>query len=128
MEKEMATHSSILAWKNPWTEESGGLKSMGLHYWACVHEGGGRWVGSNKLVELKNKNHKVKLSIEMPSFETSSLIHLSVTDIELSPLLWELMIRTNNAWDKRSDLVLWEDLEGAGGEGGGRGDWDGEDM
>ena len=25
MEKEMATHSSILAWKNPWTEESGGL-------------------------------------------------------------------------------------------------------
>ena len=27
-EKEMATHSSILAWKNPWTE-SGGLQSMG---------------------------------------------------------------------------------------------------
>ena len=34
----------------------------------------------------------------------------------------------DDAWDKRSDLVLWEDLEGAGGEGGGRGDWDGEDM
>ena len=31
MEKEMATHSSILAWKNPWTEEPGGLKSIGLH-------------------------------------------------------------------------------------------------
>ena len=29
---------------------------------------------------------------------------------------------------KRSDQVLWEDLEGAGGEGGGRGDRDGEDM
>ena len=29
---------------------------------------------------------------------------------------------------KRSDLVLWEDLEGAGGEGGGRGDRVGEDM
>ena len=27
---------------------------------------------------------------------------------------------------KRSDLVLWENLEGAGGERGGRGDWDGE--
>ena len=27
-----------------------------------------------------------------------------------------------------SDLVLWEDLEGAGGEGGGSGDRDGEDM
>ena len=29
LEKEMATHSSILAWKVPWTEELGGLQSMG---------------------------------------------------------------------------------------------------
>ena len=29
MEKEMATHSSILAWKIPWTEEPGRLQSMG---------------------------------------------------------------------------------------------------
>ena len=29
LEKEMATHSSILAWRIPWTEESGGLQSMG---------------------------------------------------------------------------------------------------
>ena len=29
MEKAMATHSSTLAWKIPWTEEPGGLKSMG---------------------------------------------------------------------------------------------------
>ena len=29
MEKEMATHSSTLAWKTPWTEEPGGLQSMG---------------------------------------------------------------------------------------------------
>ena len=28
LEEEMATHSSILAWKNPWTEEPGGLQSM----------------------------------------------------------------------------------------------------
>ena len=33
-----------------------------------------------------------------------------------------------DAWDKLSDLVLWEDLEGPGGEGGGRGDRDGEDI
>ena len=33
-----------------------------------------------------------------------------------------------DALDKRWDLVIWEDLEGAGGEGGGRGDRDGEDM
>ena len=30
LEKEMATHSSILAWKIPWTEEPGRLESMGL--------------------------------------------------------------------------------------------------
>ena len=30
LEKGTATHSSILAWKIPWTEESGGLQSMGL--------------------------------------------------------------------------------------------------
>ena len=29
LEKEMATHSSILAWRTPWTEEPGGLKSIG---------------------------------------------------------------------------------------------------
>ena len=30
LEKEMASYSSILAWKIPWTEEPGGLQSMGL--------------------------------------------------------------------------------------------------
>ena len=38
LEKEMATHSSILAWKIPWKEEPGGLQSMRLqragHDWA----------------------------------------------------------------------------------------------
>ena len=30
LEKGMATHSSILAWKIPWTEEPGGVQSIGL--------------------------------------------------------------------------------------------------
>ena len=38
LEKEMATHSSILAWETPWTEKPGTLQSMGSqrvgHYWA----------------------------------------------------------------------------------------------
>ena len=38
LEEEMATHSSILAWKIPWTEEPGGLQSMG---WQRV---GHNWV------------------------------------------------------------------------------------
>ena len=31
LEKEVATHSRILPWRIPWTEEPGGLPSMGLH-------------------------------------------------------------------------------------------------
>ena len=31
LEKGMAVHSSTLAWRIPWTEEPGGLQSMGLH-------------------------------------------------------------------------------------------------
>ena len=31
LEKEMTTHSSILAWRIPWTEEAGGLQSIGSH-------------------------------------------------------------------------------------------------
>ena len=40
LEEEMATHSNIFAWEMPWTEEPGGLQSMGSqrvrHDWACV--------------------------------------------------------------------------------------------
>ena len=42
LEKEMAIHSSILAWRIPWTEEPGGLQSMGLqrvgHDWSNLAE------------------------------------------------------------------------------------------
>ena len=37
LEEEMATHSSILVWRIPWTEEPGGLQSMGFprqEYWS----------------------------------------------------------------------------------------------
>ena len=41
LEKEIATQSSILAWKTPWTEEPGGLQSMGSQRvrqdWARTH-------------------------------------------------------------------------------------------
>ena len=41
LEKEMATHSTILAWDIPWTEKPGRLQSMGLqrvgHNWVHTH-------------------------------------------------------------------------------------------
>ena len=35
LEKGMATHSSILAWRIPWTEEPGGLQSVGFQRVRC---------------------------------------------------------------------------------------------
>ena len=37
LEKEMATHSSTLAWKIPWTEEPGRLQSMGTYPWVHIN-------------------------------------------------------------------------------------------
>ena len=41
LEKKMATHSTLLAWKIPWTEKPGGLQSMGsqrdITEHTCVH-------------------------------------------------------------------------------------------
>ena len=41
LEEEMTSHSSILAWRIPWTEEPGGLQSMGSqragHDWGTEH-------------------------------------------------------------------------------------------
>ena len=42
LEEEMATHSSILAWKIPWAEEPGGLQSMGRQT-QCLSTG--QWMG-----------------------------------------------------------------------------------
>ena len=37
LEREMATHSSTLAWKIPWTEEPGGLQSLVLQSWTHIY-------------------------------------------------------------------------------------------
>ena len=54
LEEEMVTHSSILVWKGPWTEEPGGLESRGVqrvgHNWATKHAGG--TCGSEKFSDL----------------------------------------------------------------------------
>ena len=38
LEREMATHSSILAWRIPWTEEPGRLQSMGSQSWTRLSD------------------------------------------------------------------------------------------
>ena len=38
LEEGMATHSDILAWRIPWTEEPGGLQSMGSQSWTRLSD------------------------------------------------------------------------------------------
>ena len=51
LEKEMAAHSSVLAWRIPGTEEPGGLPSMGSHR-----------VGHNEAAVFKVKKYQLSLS------------------------------------------------------------------
>ena len=50
LEKERATHSSILAWEIPWTEEPGGLQSMGSQR-----------VGHDLAIKQQQRLHKLDL-------------------------------------------------------------------
>ena len=89
LEKEMGTHSSILAWKIPWTEETGRLQSMEMprvgHNWAAEHTHTfcalcelihlsfpealwGRWHYDHPFLQMKKPRHRVvkKLSPGLP--------------------------------------------------------------
>ena len=63
LEKEMATHSGILAWEIPGTEESGRLQSMGLQAsditrWLNHHHHQIRLQSKNKLPETREVHYK----------------------------------------------------------------------
>ena len=60
LEEEMATHSSILAWEVPWTEEPGGLQSMGLQKSLTRLSG--------ETTKLTNDNNNVKKVSETGSY------------------------------------------------------------
>ena len=59
MEKEMATHSSILAWSILWTEEPGGLPSMGSckvgHDWSDLAAAASLEIKSKRVIFHKKK-------------------------------------------------------------------------
>ena len=100
LEKGMATHSSILSWRIPWTEEPGGLQSMGLQRvgqdWATkthahththththtytqrgvVGREEGKWAKSNKLLPNSKESH-----VSWYRFSTWSFGQWKLTDI-----------------------------------------------
>ena len=65
LKKEMATHSSILPWEIPWTEDSGGLLSMGLH------RGGHNWSYLAYMYALEEEmaTHSIILVWRIPGTE-----------------------------------------------------------
>ena len=65
LEEEKATHSSIPAWRIPWTEESGGLQSMGL--WRIRHD----W--ATNIFKHGHQKELTKRHIDPPKHQFSQL-------------------------------------------------------
>ena len=65
LEEEIAAHTSILAWKLPWTEEPGGLQTVGLqrveYHWATE---------PTSVITLKKEHKRLSISENMPSLGT----------------------------------------------------------
>ena len=59
LEKRMATHSSILAWRIRWTEEPGGLQFAGLHRIGRL-----KWLSTHSTAQLLNRTSQVALVVK----------------------------------------------------------------
>ena len=85
LEKEMATHSSTLAWKIPWTEEPGRLQSMGSqrvgHDWATE-------LHFRKEVSLCDGNWLFKINWFCPPLVGTTLAHCNHTELLTHLSLW----------------------------------------
>ena len=83
LEKEMATHSSILAWRIPWTEEPGGLQSTGSqtvgHDWAtsltqiCIYFSWFHLVGG--FCGFNEKGYSLELRLCAQKVENTGEVH-----------------------------------------------------
>ena len=76
-EKAMATHSSILAWKIPWTEETGGLPSLGSH--RVGHDSSDLAAAARKKMDKELNLHRAgnyqQLKKHSPSFPWHAAVH-----------------------------------------------------
>ena len=84
LEKEMATHSSILAWSIPWAEEPGGLQSVGLQESDTTE-----WAHSAACIMRLKSGSPVKIRVEEAG-EMPPEVFPSHTTMKLLPTLWQL--------------------------------------
>ena len=88
LEKEMTTHSGMLAWKIPWTEEPGGLYSIGLqrvgHDWATNTNTllEPTWVGKGNIQLQPTFRHSIQPNGRKKSWET--LVKFTVQSCRLT--------------------------------------------
>ena len=76
--EEMATHSSILAWETPWTEEPGGLQSMQQQSWTRL---------SNWAYTHDSRQETCKIKIFSRNFNII-LLKINTTDREVDGHSW----------------------------------------
>ena len=79
LEKKKQTHSSILDWKIPWTEESSGLQSMGLQSWSWTRL---KRLNNNNDISLKRtcklSGTVVPLAVALLIYSMRNLSRLSI--------------------------------------------------
>ena len=104
LEKGMATHSSILAWRIPWTEEPGGLQFMGSqrvgHNWAAntfLEWDGQSWEGLEQIHDLyysKHEKEMFKVTISCGEFNVFHVIIFNVVFFKISANKHQRLIPT----------------------------------
>ena len=94
LEKEMATPSSILAWKIPWMEEPGGLQSMGSQR-----------VGHNWVTSLLLAFWAIKLSISFQCWLVSEFPLIDCIGVGLVPLRYVPLFQDNSEFEWGQFLI-----------------------
>ena len=108
LEKEMATQSSILAWKIPWTEEPGGLQSMGLqrvrHNWylfICVDLF--FQVVVQKVCHVLSYTWKSRIFLVLPSEEHGNPVQYSCLENSMVRGAWWAIVQGTKSQTELSD-------------------------
>ena len=112
LEKEMATHSSILAWRIPWTEEPGGLQPMGSqwvgHDWATnTHT-----LSSSPLFCHRQQETYKRNKVSFPSPYRTENFMLTINDhfffLAYTHIL--LLLSYFSRWEKPAFMILYSFL------------------
>ena len=96
LEKEMATHSSILAWEIPWTEEPGGLQSM-----VCQESDTTEWLTISLLHFKLFKGNTVPLLL-------TDITEMLLIPIKRNNILSHIGSKRNQTCNWNDQLYYWK--------------------